>query len=249
MAYHEAQTIPGLFGQRVARSPSKIAYTEFDHKQQQWHNHTWAQMAERVRQFELALQETILDRGDRVAVWLPNGTNWVAIDIAVMTADLVTVPLYIHDSVSNIINIIANSGAKLCVVDTRKRQQELINHPDFPTPSCYVWLLDEVNIPVPPSNRNQPDILTDDMMQSTKPVAGSASCHPNNLATLIYTSGTTGRPKGVMLSHAALLWNIKAVSELIPPLESDVFLSILPLAHSFERTVGYYSSNEGKSVV
>jgi long-chain acyl-CoA synthetase len=57
---------------------------------------------------------------------------------------------------------------------------------------------------------------------------------------LIYTSGTTGRPKGVMLSHRALLWNAQGSAAIVPPLRSDVFLSVLPLAHAFERTVGYY---------
>ncbi len=76
--------------------------------------------------------------------------------------------------------------------------------------------------------------------------------HPNkptDLATLIYTSGTTGRPKGVMLSHFALLWNAQASGALVPPLRNDVFLSILPLAHAFERTVGYYLPMMGGSTV
>ncbi|MGI9353580.1 MAG: AMP-dependent synthetase/ligase [Rhizobiaceae bacterium] len=235
-----AQTIPGLFRQRVAHSPSKIAYTEFDDTQEQWVNYTWTQMAQRVRQFQSTLQEITLDRGDRVAVWLRNGTNWVAVDIAVMSAGFVSVPLYIHDGVGSISDIVVNSGARLCVVDSRERQQELMSHPNFPTHSCHVWLLGKPNIALARSNRNQPDVLASCILQPTKSVAGSAPCRPHDLATLIYTSGTTGRPKGVMLSHAAILWNIEAVSKLIPPLESDVFLSILPLAHSFERAVGYY---------
>lgn len=63
---------------------------------------------------------------------------------------------------------------------------------------------------------------------------------PEQLATIIYTSGTTGRPKGVMLSHRALLLNAEAVSRTIAPTPDDVFLSCLPLAHAFERTVGHY---------
>ena len=63
---------------------------------------------------------------------------------------------------------------------------------------------------------------------------------PSDLATLIYTSGTTGRPKGVMLSHFALLWNTEASAAMVPPRRDDVFLSVLPLPHAFERTVGYY---------
>ncbi len=72
---------------------------------------------------------------------------------------------------------------------------------------------------------------------------------PQALATLIYTSGTTGRPKGVMLSHFALLWNAEAAGKVITPRADDVFLSHLPLAHAFERTVGYYLAMMGGSVV
>ena len=72
---------------------------------------------------------------------------------------------------------------------------------------------------------------------------------PQVLATLISTSGTTGRPKGVMLSHLALLWNAEAAGKVITPRADDVFLSHLPLAHAFERTVGYYLAMMGGSVV
>ncbi len=63
---------------------------------------------------------------------------------------------------------------------------------------------------------------------------------PDALATLVYTSGTTGSPKGVMLSHRNILSNAEAILARIPARPSDVFLSFLPLAHAFERTVGYY---------
>jgi long-chain acyl-CoA synthetase len=68
-------------------------------------------------------------------------------------------------------------------------------------------------------------------------------------ATLIYTSGTTGPPKGVMLSHFAILWNCEAATRFIAPLPSDVFLSFLPLAHAFERTLGYYLPMIGGATV
>ncbi|MGP1678985.1 MAG: AMP-dependent synthetase/ligase [Burkholderiales bacterium] len=73
--------------------------------------------------------------------------------------------------------------------------------------------------------------------------ADSLSIHaadPRALATIIYTSGTTGRPKGVMLSHQNILWDVRAVLKLVPGYVEDLYLSFLPLSHSFERTVGYY---------
>jgi long-chain acyl-CoA synthetase len=63
---------------------------------------------------------------------------------------------------------------------------------------------------------------------------------PSDLAAIVYTSGTTGRPKGVMLSHGNVIANVKAILRRVPAEESDIFLSFLPLSHTFERTAGYY---------
>ena len=62
----------------------------------------------------------------------------------------------------------------------------------------------------------------------------------DDLAAIVYTSGTTGKPKGVMLTHRNVMSNVKAVMSVIQPRLDDVFLSFLPLSHTFERTAGYY---------
>ena len=67
----------------------------------------------------------------------------------------------------------------------------------------------------------------------SRPAAG-------DLAALVYTSGTTGKPKGVMLTHGNVLSNVLASMARVAPREDDVFLSFLPLSHTFERTAGYY---------
>ena len=76
--------------------------------------------------------------------------------------------------------------------------------------------------------------------QMSRPKKVPLSPIPSALATLVYTSGTTGRPKGVMLSHHNILWNAEATLKAIPGYREDVYLSLLPLSHMFERTVGYY---------
>ena len=65
-------------------------------------------------------------------------------------------------------------------------------------------------------------------------------CQMNDMASIIYTSGTTGRPKGVMLSHANILSNANAAFDTFAVYGDDLFLSFLPLSHTFERTCGYY---------
>ena len=62
----------------------------------------------------------------------------------------------------------------------------------------------------------------------------------DDLAGIVYTSGTTGRPKGVMLTHGNIVSNVKATLECVFPQVGDIFLSFLPLSHTFERTAGYY---------
>ena len=88
-----------------------------------------------------------------------------------------------------------------------------------------------------------------DVLIDASEIVPACDVAPSALATLIYTSGTTGRPKGVMLSHAALLWNAAAVAVVHPPRRDDVFLSVLPLAHAFERTVGCYLPMMGGATV
>lgn len=65
---------------------------------------------------------------------------------------------------------------------------------------------------------------------------------PEDLAAIVYTSGTTGKPKGVMLTHGNVVSNVIATLEHIAPAPQPgyVFLSFLPLSHTFERTAGYY---------
>ena len=63
---------------------------------------------------------------------------------------------------------------------------------------------------------------------------------PGDLLTIIYTSGTTGNPKGVCLTHKNILANVKQSISAISVENTDIALSFLPLAHTYERTAGYY---------
>jgi long-chain acyl-CoA synthetase len=81
------------------------------------------------------------------------------------------------------------------------------------------------------------------MVEFLPPVAqmqAAPPCQMNELASIIYTSGTTGKPKGVMLSHANMLTNAHACLDTFAVRGDDLFLSFLPLSHTFERTLGYY---------
>ncbi|HSL78779.1 MAG TPA: AMP-dependent synthetase/ligase [Pseudolabrys sp.] len=242
----EAGTLWGLFCERVRRSHHSIAYREYDRTSQTWRAYTWHDIAERTDRMRSALARVGLNAGDRVAVLLANGTDWVCLDLAALSLGLVVVALYPHDSPANNAYIVGNSDARLLLLDTPDRWQSLVAHrSEFPALE-QVWIREGES---PPTGETHLTVKCLGGVITDLGRVPSVPINPTSLATLIYTSGTTGRPKGVMLSHRALLWNVEASATIIPPAPDDAFLSILPLAHAFERTVGYYLAMSGGSTV
>ena len=235
----QAQTLWGLFRERVRRSPDAAAYRQYDPAQGRWIDHTWAMVSERVDRFCAALAMADMKPGDRVAVLLPNGIDWVCFDLAAHGLGLIVVGLYPHDTAASNAYVLGHSGAQLLVLDTDARWKSLWPlRADFPALGR-VWVC-AIRAPLTaPADGPNVQGLGDALANAAMPPAHYPVA-PSDVATLIYTSGSTGQPKGVMLCHRALLWNAQASAAVIPPLQSDVFLSILPIAHAFERTVGYY---------
>jgi len=228
-----ARTLPGLFRQRVARSPAAVAYRQSEGGV--WRDYTWSAMAGVVGRWQLGFAGEGLRAGDRVALSLPNGVDWVCCDQAALGLGLVPVPLYATDSPDNIAHILADSGARLLLLDSDRRWPALAaGRAAFPALRRVLCLRREL----PAADETLRD-LADWLPRASADLVDLVQ-DPDALATLVYTSGTTGRPKGVMQSHRGILWTAQAVLRRIPAYPTDCFLSFLPLAHSFERTVGYY---------
>jgi len=163
----------------------------------------------------------------------------VCLDLAAHGSGLVVVGLYPHDNAASNAYILGHSDASLALIDTEARWKSLWPfRSEFPSLER-VWIRDIEDSPAAPTAESAVRKLAD-VLANTREAPAHHKAAPSDFATLIYTSGTTGRPKGVMLSHYALLWNAQASAAVIPPRRDDVFLSILPMAHAFERTVGYY---------
>ncbi|MEJ2438658.1 MAG: AMP-dependent synthetase/ligase [Gammaproteobacteria bacterium] len=236
-----AGTLDGLFRERVRRSPDRPAYTYYSRETRQWQSLTWADMGRKVGRWQQALKRASLEAGDRVAIMLRNGPDWVAVDQAALGLGLVVVPLYTDDRPDNMAYIIQDAGARVIVVQTAHHWHTLLQSGSHAltgvqhviimegeadpgqTPegtrlwSLSAWLPDE---PAPLSERG-----------------GDARA----LATIVYTSGTTGKPKGVMLSHANILSVSEGAGLAMKVRPEQRFLSFLPLSHTFERSCGYYA--------
>lgn len=236
ISFDPARTLPGAFFQRAARNPGAVGYSEF--REDQWVDFTWQDVAQKVSLIRAALDRAGMEPGERVGILLPNGVDWVAFDIAAMANGLVTVPIYLHDSAANNSYILAHSGVRLCVMDTQQRWQSLVAECEDCSLLETIWIQ---QAPAAPFDGGKQSVEAFDGVLPNEGVSeDDIRCNAEDVATIIHTSGTTGLPKGVMLSHRAMLWNADAVTKFIPPLTTDVFLSVLPLAHAFERTMGYY---------
>ncbi|AHE98831.1 AMP-dependent synthetase/ligase [Thioalkalivibrio paradoxus] len=233
-----AGSLAGLFRERVDASPEKVAYRQFDPARGTWARCTWADMAHEVGRWQMALRREGLEPGDRVAMMLRNCREWITFDQAALGLGLVTVPLYTDDRPDNVAYILEQAGVKVLLLEDRAQWRRL--HPvrdRLPTVTTIVSLrgFDDDSAPGDPRLTAAADWLfglDGDLITRLE--------EPDHLATIVYTSGTTGRPKGVMLSHRALLFNAHAASQCAPLGGEDVFLSFLPLSHTLERTAGYF---------
>ena len=151
----------------------------------------------------------------------------------------VVVPLYPQDCPENAAHIIRDAELRLLFVDTSSRWNELQPYSECFPVLDHIWLQrqDTAVNQVYDSLRIR---SLDGVLSEADPYNVDSSTGSDREATIIYTSGTTGAPKGVVLTHYAILKNAEGVAKVIPPAPDDVFLSILPLAHAFERTLGYY---------
>ena len=228
-----ADTIDRLFHERCRQTPERAAYLQYDHGRQAWQTHSWRDMARRAGRWQAALSRESLEPGDRVAIRLPNGIDWVAADIAALSLGLVVVPLYVADTPESGAYFLADCEARLFVVEALEEWRRIAPHlPADKHPQRVVH--------IEPAEREGPAIARDDWLPEDGDLLEPEDRSADDLASIIYTSGTTGRPKGVMMSHRNLLFGVAAVLDRVPARPDDVFISFMPLAHVFERTIGYY---------
>jgi long-chain acyl-CoA synthetase len=226
-------TLHGLFVERVGRNPNKIAYRYFENNS--WTGLTWQQMSNETARWQAALAELKLQRGDRVAIMLRNCPQWVMFDQAAMSLGLVVVPLYTVDRPDNLAYILNNAEAKVLLFETDEQWQGLNSVREQLTVVQHFISLNALRVNKEPRLQSAAQFLP-----ARATLRPDAAPDTKALASIIYTSGTTGKPKGVMLSHANILSNARAALNTFVVRGDDLYLSFLPLSHTFERTCGYY---------
>ena len=231
----EAQTLYGLFQERLKRSPEQVAYRSYDSETQTWYDTTWQQVAEQVTRWQAALLAEGLEPGDRVALNLRNCKEWAFFDQAAMGLGLVVVPLYPDDRPDNVAYILHDADVKLVLLQNANQWKRLA-----PSITEEHHLRRVVINNKEDEQLDAPAIYADEWLPESSSVLHNSETQADQLASIIYTSGTTGRPKGVMLSHHNMLSVSSGALQYFDIFTDDVFLSFLPLSHTLERTAGYY---------
>ncbi|MFZ6770118.1 AMP-dependent synthetase/ligase [Undibacterium sp. Di26W] len=234
------QTLAELFAWRVAQTPDAEAYRQFDDVAGQWISYSWQQTQERVAGFVKALSPLALEHGSRIAILLPNGLHAVCMDQATQACGFVPVPMHALDNPASIAYILCDSDASFLIAATDQQWKEIAGAGlELSALRQVVVLQKTLDAAALPANC--PVMHIEEWLSSAAHLQVNVKGpQADDLAALVYTSGTTGKPKGVMLTHTNVMSNVKAVVSRVSPVITDVFLSFLPLSHTFERTAGYY---------
>jgi 1-acyl-sn-glycerol-3-phosphate acyltransferase len=178
---------------------------------------TYAELSRTARAVATGLLERGLQPGRAVAIMLPTGTAYFFSFFGILLAGGIPVPIYpparasqIEDHLHRHIRILSNARVEMLITVAQAKPIALLLKPRVATLA---------------------HVLTPDELMRSSPLASAYRSRPEDIAMLQYTSGSTGNPKGVILTHANLLINIRAMGRALRVTPDDVFVSWLPLYH------------------
>lgn len=229
------RTLADLYGARLRRAPQAEACRHFDAGSQTWRSLSWAELAASAQAYAAGLRAAGLVAGDRVAIQLPNGPDWLAIDWAAHSLGLVTVGLFADETPAGTAQLLEDCGAAIWFA--RELRDGAAGAGGAQLPELKVLVPMQTG-PATTDPRVRPveEFLRPGDALSESPAATEA------LATIVYTSGATGRPKGVMLSHHNLLSNLAAIGEALAFRPDDLLYSLLPMPHLYGRVACVYAA-------
>ena len=202
------------------------------------YTYSWGNIETKINILSNYLKK-IISKGDRCILLSENRPEWLISDIAIMNAGGVTVPLFTTYSKNDYKYILKDSEPKVCIVSNFEQFKKIKNYIKENTIIISIDKFDEkLDFFEKIFLEAKTNLKT--LAESVAPY--NKDLRRNNLACIIYTSGTTGNPKGVMLSHGGILSNCEGAQEILDSLvknEKPVFLTWLPLSHSYEHTVQY----------
>jgi len=241
MAEVNYQTISEMFITVTKKFADKAA---FGFKvRDEWKTITFAQVRDTVEQISSGLKSLGLKSGDRVGIISPNNQLWAMADYGTICARGVVATIYPTLTAKQVWWIAQHAECRFIFAGDREQGEKVLSLLPELKKVEKVIILD--NTPFAHEKIMALTSLLELGEEYRQKHPHEFEKHAMNIAkddilTLIYTSGTTGEPKGVMLTHGNLTSNISAGLKVLIADENDIFLSFLPLSHSFERMAGHF---------
>ena len=242
--YDSWKTLPDMFFSKADELVDKPLF--WGKSNDGWKSITWSESRSDISALATGLISIGVKPGDRVVLISENRPEWPIADLAIMSAGAFTVPAYTTNTIDDNIHILNDSGAEVVIVSSQKLAQNVI-------PAANE--VDNVKTIISMEELKEEKLTLDiidwfDLIKSGSKLSNDIANVVKNIsrsdtACIIYTSGTGGKPKGVMLSHGAILSNCFGAHHLFQEsnlldLNAEIFLSFLPLSHSYEHTAGLY---------
>jgi len=216
--------------------------------------YTWEETQQNIFKLSKIIKENIKE-GDRCLLVSENRPEWFISDLAIMLSGGITVPAYTTYTEEDYKYLIEDCEPALVIVSNNEMLKKLNNTINEKTFIKKIITLDEVDKVVDDLSLNSKEKYLDYETITKNNLLEEDKIKNNNLkrtspACIIYTSGTGGNPKGVILSHGGILNNLVGACEIMKPLFNSrpVFLTWLPLSHSYEHCVQFAQIAVGAKV-
>lgn len=246
---YDDTTIPGIF-RNQAEKLHDVTYLKIRDKDRKWKEYSYGE----VGALADALASYFLMKGimpkDRIAIYSNNRPEWVISDVATLAIGAADVTVYPTNSGPEAEYILNDSGSKICLCAGKFQVDNLLKQKERLGCLMEIIVFDDIEVKDPMVVSFSKAIETGKQNLNTEEIdARLRNIDLEETATLIYTSGTTGNPKGVMLTHNNLVANVKQFVEHHPFPKVATCVSLLPLSHALERTVGYNTvTHEGGTI-
>ena len=190
----------------------------------------------------LALKDLGIQKGDTVGIFANSSPFWLIFDFAIHEVGAISVPIFANISSINLNFEIKDANIKYMFIDSQERLKDIENENKNLTFITHNFCIKEPNF-----------YNFDEILVIGKQICDSTGFTPHKaqddeIFSIIYTSGNTGTPKGVMLTHKNIVSQLHDINSLINLQQEEIALSLLPLAHIFERTVMSYYLSRGISI-
>jgi len=237
--YYSESTIPGIFRNRVFFHGDETFLKQ--KRNGSWTSISWNEVASKVDAMASFLINAGIKPGDKIAIYSENRPEWVFADLAILSAGAADVTVYPTNSAPEAAHIIKDSDTRICfcsgefqvknlvsVLGELPLLEKIISFDDIASPEPKVTTLKKV------MERGSATLNREEIDSRIR------SIDPASVMTIMYTSGTTGNPKGVMLSANNIVAEVLHFVVHQPHPKKETALSILPLSHALERSIGYY---------